>query len=168
MEESRMATEQEQMELFKDWDAPSSDSISVEELDLLSKQYADARADYETKKAISNEAFHHQENLKGKLIELFRKANKKKYSVEGVGNLTVVEKLKVKSPKEIADKKKLFDWFTSEFGEEGMLTFTGVNHNTLNRLYNEKNEEFAERGEQFDMPGVTEPELETTLQLRRS
>lgn len=157
--------ENEQLEL---WDSIGASDISVEQLDDAARAYAKAREDYEQKKSISNEAFHHQNELKNRLISMLKAANKKRYSVDGVGNLTVVEKLKVRAPQSIEDKQAFYDWVESTYGAEARLLYSSINHNTLNSMYNQIAEEAAAKGQDFHIPGVSEPESETNLQLRKS
>lgn len=161
----------EQQEMFNDqlneWDEVEPSDISVEDLDKAAVEYANAREIYDVKRATANEAHREMERKKTRLITLLSYAKKKRYSVEGVGDMTVVEKMKVKTPKDIEDKRKMFDWIEERFGEEGMYNFASINHNSLNSLYNEVSEEFAAKGEIFEMPGVGQPESEKTLQLRR-
>lgn len=156
-------------EMLDAWDgaAEEASTITTEELDAAAKQFAEAREDYEQKKSISNEAYHHAEECKAKLMDLMSKANKKKYSVEGLGSLSVVEKLKVRAPKNLEEKQALYNWLKQEFGESAEA-FLSINHNTLNKLYNEKFEEEAANGNDFKMPGVEEPQTERNIQFRRS
>lgn len=156
---------------LEEWDKMEEESsdktVTTEELDAAIKAYADAREDYDRKKTISNEAHHHAENMKWEVLKLLDAAKKKSYKVDGLASVSKVEKLVVKMPSGHEEKGKLFKWLNENLGAEGFLTYATINHQSLNGLYRKQFEEAAERGENFELPGVGEATTEITLQLRK-
>ena len=156
-----------QMEMF---DALQSDtSITTETLDDAVKQMAQAKAEYESKKVISTEAYHHYQRCQGALIGLLKQAGKSKYVVDGVGTVSVKDKLKVRVPKSAEDKSRFFKWLNDRYGADGFLTYVGVNYQTMNGLYNQEFEHAAEMGtaDEFEIPGIEQPVAEPSLSFRK-
>lgn len=155
---------------MSEWEELSTDdTITTEELDSLVEAMSEAKADYEAKKKISTEAHADYQIKRAYLIAKLQAANKKKYDVEGVGSVTVTESLKVKTPKDFDDKQKLFDWIEGEMGQEGILSYLGINYNTLNSLYNERFAQAKEEGTgaDFNIPGINSPETEYGLRFKK-
>lgn len=144
-------------------------TITTEELDSMVRDMAESKADYEKHKAISTEKYHIYEEKRAKLITTLRAANKGKYVVDGVGTVSVTEKLKVKTPKNPEDKGAFFAWLNQKFGHEGFLSYTGINYQTLQALYNTEFEEAKLNGyaDNFHIPGVGNPEAEYGLSFRK-
>ena len=142
------------------------EDVSTAELDLLVKRLKEARMEYDQAKAISAEKSGKVDDLERELIALLDRAGKTLYEAEGVGRVTLVSKLAVTTPKDLADKEALFNWLESSFGKEGQLAYLTINYQTLNSLYNQQVKEAAERGESFQMPGIGLPTSTTTLQFR--
>ena len=146
---------------------PRGTIVTTEELDhVISKMYK-AKADYDAKKVVSTEAFHHLENCKAEVGELLRKAGKTEYVVEGVGKATVVDKFKVRVPSNPENRKLLFDWLKENLGDEGFYAHATVNYQTLQRLHNDAIET-AEDPAGFELPGVGPAESFQELRFRKS
>ena len=156
----------EQLEMFEQ---PVDTSVTTEDLDTAVELMAEAKADYEAKKSISNEAHAEWQTHKAKVISLLRSINKKKYTVDGVGTVSVTEKLKVRTPQAHEDKELFFAWVNENFGREGFLSYLGINYNTLNALYNDQFTKAKEDGvaSDFNIPGVRNPEAEYGLSVRK-
>lgn len=144
-------------------------SITIEMLDEATAIMAKNKAEYEKLKAISTEAHAMFQESRGKLVAMLMASNKKKYHVEGIGTVSVTEKLKVRTPKGLEDKKALAEWLRTQLGDDGMHTYLSVNYQSLNSLYNSEFEAAKERGtaSEFNLPGVDAPEAEFGLSFRR-
>lgn len=146
---------------------PAGTNVTTEELDhVISKMYK-AKEDYDNKKIVSTEAFHHLENCKAEVSELLRKAGKTEYVVEGVGKATVVDKFKVRVPALPENRKLLFDWLKEALGEDGFYAHATVNYRTLQRLHDDAIET-AEDPSTFELPGVGPAESYQELRFRKS
>lgn len=161
-------TDAEQLRLFEE--AVEDKGITTQDLDKLVDVMARAKSDYESKKAISDEAYHYFQQVKGSLVGMLQAANKSKYSVDGIGTVSVTEKLKVRTPKDFDSKEKFFAWLKDRHGKEGFLSYLGINYQSLQKLYND---EFAQavdegHGSEFSIPGIETPEAEVGLSFRKS
>lgn len=151
------------MDLQKWEEATVYEDISVDEIDQALETYHDARADYEAKKKISNEADAVAKEAKRKLIEILKRSGKKKWEVEGIGKATITTKMTVKVPRDLEEKKKMLMYMRS-LGEEAYIQLVGVNYQTLNGFYNQQ----IESDPDFTLPGVDAPIAEENIQFRRS
>lgn len=146
-----------------------SSSITVEELDRRVQLYSKKRREYEDAKAISSRLHGEQEELESKLIEALELAGKSKYVVEGHGTVYFSDKLTVKTPKTIADKKALFLHLRNQYGEMFYLDKISINHQTLQKLYNDAFKEHVEEkgNSDFHFPGLEAPTNVRTLNFRK-
>lgn len=144
--------------------------VSTEELDLAVKQIRQAKEDYEQKSAVSKEAHFHLENCKKALVDLLSKAGKTKYEAEGVGKVGITERLSVKYPKSLEERREFKQWIEGKLGEEGLLTYLTVNSATLNSLYKEEFEKAKEIGDpsEFRIPGIDEPTASLTVRFNKA
>jgi len=157
----------EQQELF---DRLTTDtSITTEDLDVMVSVMAKSKKEYEQRKAKSDEAHAIYQEKRAKLVSTLQACNKKKYSVDGIGTVSVTEKLKVRTPKGLEAKKELAAWLKQQLGDDGMHTYLSVNYNSLNSLYNQEFEHAKDRGQggDFYIPGIEKPEAEFGLSFRK-
>ncbi len=144
--------------------------ITTSELDDLGKKYQAKYAEYETAKAISSTLYAEAEELEGKLVEALNQAGKSKYHVEGIGTFSFQNKMSVKTPKTIDEKKLLFEYIRTTHGEVFYLDKISVNSQTLNKLYNEDLASAKERGVDpslFHIPGLEQPTVMQSLRLTK-
>lgn len=144
-------------------------TITTEALDGMVKEMKKAREIYESAKAKSTELYKEFESMEGKVIEALTKAGKRKYHVDGIGLCYFIEKLVVTTPKTLEDKRKFFDWLKSTFGETFLLDKQGVNHQSLQKIYNDAYSEAVDRGvgDGFTVPGLASPTAQITLGFRK-
>lgn len=157
---------QVQTEMFEE--APRD--VTQKELDDLVADMAAAQAKYDNLKAESTEAYHAYEKLRAQLVDTLRATGKKKYHVDGIGTVSVTEKLKVTTPKTPEDKSRFFAWLNLKWGREGFLSYTGINYQTLQKLYNDEFKEAKENGTaaDFNIPGVGDPVAEFGLKFNKN
>lgn len=148
-----------QLELFE----TERDDVTIGELDAAIESVAELRADYEAKKKISTEAHNTLELAKNHALSLLTSSGKSSYNVDGVGNASVVNKLKVQMPASPELKGEFFSWLTATEGQDAFNHYATVNYNALNSLYNLKFEE-ADKKDEFKIPGISDPE--STVELR--
>lgn len=138
--------------------------VTTAELDALVQKYKEARTQYEGAKAISNDLHAHMESAKMEVIRLLQAAGKSKYEAEGLGKVTLVDKLQVTTPKDLPSKMELFGWLEKKFGSE-YFAYLSINHQTLNSLYNAELKEAGDNGEEFKIPGLEPATLNTELRF---
>lgn len=145
------------------------ESITTEMMDESVKEMARLKAEYEGLKKQSDAQYHKYQEARAQCISLLNQAGKKKYHVDDVGTINITEKLKVKTPSSPESKDELFTWLESKFGKEGLLSYIGINYQTLNSLYNTEFEEAKLEGtaDNFQIPGVGNPEHEYGLSFRK-
>lgn len=150
-------------------EAEADKTITTEELDQIVTRYRDARKVYESAKAKATELQKEQETLKGKVVEALTKVGKRKYFVDGIGLCYFIEKLVVTTPKTLEDKRKFFDWLKATFGDIFLLDKQSINHQSLQKIYNDAyNAEVEQgRGDQFTVPGLSAPTAEISLGFRK-
>lgn len=145
-------------------------SVTVEELDTLARKYQAKYAEYEAAKTISATLYAESEELEGKLVEALNQAGKSKYHVEGIGTFSFQNKMSVKVPKTLEEKKQLFEYIRTTHGEVFYLDKISVNSQTLNKLYNEDLATAKERGVDpslFHIPGLQQPTVMQSLRLTK-
>lgn len=149
-----------QLDLFE-----TKKEVSVSEMDAVVEEMASARALYDAAKAVSNEAHAVWKEKEFAAMALLKEAGKTRYEVEGVGKISLIEKLKVKMPSSPEQKAEFFQWLRSQ-GEDMANTYLTLNYNSLNSLYNLEFEN-AENKAEFKLPGINEPESTTELRFKK-
>ncbi len=149
--------------------ADASKTISTEDLDNMIIAMKKARDIYDAAKSVATEKYKTFEELEGKVVEALKLAGKRKYHVDGLGVCYFIEKLVVTTPKTLEDKRKFFDWLKSSFGETFLLDKQGVNHQSLQKIYNDAYNAAVEegKGEQFTVPGLDSPTAQISLGFRK-
>lgn len=154
-------------------EAAKGNSITVEELDTLCKEYKAARDYYDSTKEVSDRAYAERERLQGKVVEAMELAGKSKYVVEGVGTLYFNDKMSVRVPKDIEDKKTLFKFILDKYGPTVYWDKVSIHSATLNSFYNEELSAYNEEAKagailgDFKFPGVEAPTAMRSLGLRK-
>jgi hypothetical protein len=146
------------------WESETKrEAISVELLDQLMKEYELARTRYEETKEISDEAYKLAENRKAELIDLLERAGKRNWAVDGIGKVSVSEKMTIRVPQDLMKKKDMLSFFRT-LGEDRYLSMVSVNHMTLNAFYKQE----TEADPNFRIPGCEDGAVEKTLRLNRT
>ena len=151
----------EQQEEF--YEVEPKKEVSVTDLTRLVCQYVDSRAEYDEAKTLSSAKHDVVEGHKTKIIEMLNEAGLKKFSVPGVGDIMKIETLTYQTPKDPADKEKLFGYIENKFGKDGFLAYASINHQTLNSLA-----KLLVEGGETAIPGLGLPKSEPTLRFNRS
>lgn len=143
-------------------------AVTTEHLDQLVKDYRAAREEYDAAKTISNKLSHVKDDKEKILLDTLILAGKDKYHVDGIGLVYKIQKLVVPTPKTLEDKRKLFDYISEAHGEVFLMDKLSINHQTINKLYNDDFEEAAERGDTaFSIPGLQEPTHDISIGFRK-
>lgn len=156
--------EEEQLEM---WEQPKEE-LSIEAMDAAVVKLRKARDEYAELSRVAKESHEVVKELEYQVISMLTKAGKKKYIVEGVGNITLTETLSVQTPKSPQEKEAFFNWLKEEMGQDGFLAYASVNSSSLNKLYKDKFEEYAARGEVLEIEGLQQPVSYTKLSLRKA
>lgn len=141
-------------------------TISVEQMDEAVKELKVLRIRHSEAKAVEKEARERLEEQERFVMKLLASSNKKSYIVDGVGRVTLTERLSVTTPKTPEEKQQFFDWVKKNLGEDVHDAYMTVNSRSLNTLYKELSEEYAQRGEVLNIPGLSAPTSQTILQFR--
>ncbi len=153
------------------WDeATATKSLNLAEMDALVKQSKEAWEKYDAKKAEASELNADAEAIDAKIMQALKDAGKKKYHVQGIGTIMRIEKLTVKVPAGI-DQKREFFAFLKKKGEEFYLSTLTVNSNTLNSWYN-READIASANRKadspaFSVPGIDQPTVRESLRLMK-
>jgi hypothetical protein len=146
------------------WESETKrEAISVDLLDQAMKEYELARTRYEETKEISDEAYKLAENRKAELIDLLERAGKRSWAVNGIGKVSVSEKMTIRVPQDLMKKKDMLSFFRT-LGEDRYLSMVSVNHMTLNAFYKQE----TESDPNFRIPGCEDGAVEKTLRLNRT
>jgi hypothetical protein len=150
-------------------EAGANRAITTEMLDQVIKDMAEKRLAYQSAKALSDEKYHAYEEAERIALEAMRQAGKSKYYCEGAGTAYTVEKLVVPTPKTKDEKQLLFDYVRKTWGEVFLLDKLAIHHQVLQKLYNEAWEEAKAqgKGESFSIPGLQQPTMQISLNLRK-
>ena len=147
--------------------AQDTSALTVEQLDNLILQYSAEREEYEKASKESKRLHAIYKATEETLINTLRALGKKSYKVEGVGNVTVIEKSSVTVPKEVSDKRALFGWIKDQYGDDVLDAMVSINHNKLNGFFNEELEK-NKNNPLFEIPGLSMPSPSNSVQFRRS
>ena len=145
------------------WNAVAEETagqVDTAKVDALVSAWAAARADYDAKKKISNDAHEVCEELKAKVLSTLKFIKKTKYHVDGVGTVSIKRTFQISMPKGLTEKQKLIDYFTGKSLAPQYLT---VNHQTLNSYFNVE----REKDPAFKLPGVADPVADESVALRK-
>jgi hypothetical protein len=153
------------MDDINDWgmgeETPVS-TVTLQQMDDLVKQYAEARSKYDEAKAESNKAHAELQALEGQLVQTLSVNGKTSYNVDGVGSLSVVTLESYKTPKDAEAKKNLFKYIQQKYGQESLTNMLSIHSATLNSWANQE----AQSGV-MSIPGLDQPTVTESLRFRR-
>lgn len=148
---------------LKEWDeATPKKDISIKEMTQLIEFMREAREDYERKKKASNDAHALYKEKQQAVIDAMLASGQKNFSVAGLGQCIITEKLNFKTPKTVESKRELFNYITKEYGRDFLIEMMSINANTLKKF---ANEEMAAKG-LGELPGLDAPTVEHSTQWR--
>jgi len=140
--------------------------IKLGEITLLIEKLKDAKADYEAAKATAQNAERFYKGIRMDVLSILKAAGQSRFHAEGIGSVSITNKLSVTVPKNHEDKEAMLEYF-KEQGQDTFLTYATVNSMSLNSYFKLKTEEAAAKGETFNMPGVGEPTLVENISFRK-
>lgn len=160
------------------WNAEvaKTSSVTLEQLEALITDYRKKREEAEKFRIEKTKIEKEHSEAQARLLNAMQELGKTKYLVEGVGTLYLIDKAVVTTPKTIEDKKAFFAWLRAEYGEAVMMEKIGVNHQTLQSLYNAAAEEHRAKCEKegkleeaaiFTVPGLQPPTNERSVGFRK-
>ena len=117
-----------------------------------------------TAKKLASKSEKEYKDLKKEVIEYLINHELDSFSA-GTCKVSLVNNENVAVPKELADKKLLFDFIKKEFGSDALMNKITINSRSFNSFYKEC---AADSGElDFSMPGVGKPYDTWTIQVRK-
>jgi len=134
-------------------------SITVEELDKLVRDMKVARDAYEVKSQESKALYAEYVKKDNEVMQALDASGKSKYTVDGLGTVSVVSSLKVRTPKTIEEKQAFLDYISNKYGQEVMIDKVSFNYQSLNAFYKEEFNQ-ADNKAAFSIPGLESPEEE--------
>lgn len=148
-----------------EWSEPQeqTSSMTFEEMDNLVQQYHQARLKVEAASAAKKELDQAKQDLEDKVIQALKSSGKTSYTLEGVGSVGVSYRDSFVTPKTNEDKRKLFDYIKSKYGDDYLTKLLGINSNTLNGWA--KSEIEADPG--LTIPGLEAPTSNEILSFRK-
>jgi hypothetical protein len=136
-------------------------SITVLELEAKIREMRKKHAAYDAVKKQAEALYAEYVQLEEAIMQDLERLGKKSYKVEGLGTISVAEKLTVTTPKTVEDKMGLMDYILNKYGRDVMLSKFSVNYQTLQAFYTEEYE-LSEHKATFKLPGIGEPKAVKT------
>ena len=143
-----------------------SENLTTHEIDDLIKSMRDKREKYEEAKKVSSDLYKEYKEEEHRVLQALKNAEKSKYHVDGVGTVSVVARETVKVPKDLDDKRKLFQWIKEKYGDDALDSYLTIHSQSLNSFY-KKELENSEQPELFSIPGLGEPTVTEETRFRK-
>jgi hypothetical protein len=142
------------------------DQITMQELDLLGQVIFKQRQACEEQEKILDSYKEKLAKLQAKMISVLEKFGRSNYSIPGQGMLIKSERLTVTLPKTPEDKDAFYKYLKDKNLFEDIVT---VNSMTLNAFYKKEFDIAAKEGRAvgFKIPGISDPKIITTLNMRK-
>ena len=138
-------------------DTDAHEHITTVEFDDAIKALREAKAKTAASKKINDEDKAVSAAAEKVVMDLLKRSGKTEYVCDGYGRAKLSEKLSVQTPKTPEQKEAFFNWVKDEMGMDSYYAYMSVNSATLNRLYGEKSDEYAAKGEVLDINGIAAP-----------
>ena len=140
-------------------------TVTIDQLESLSKQIADKRAEIDIISLERKKKDAELSELESKMMLTLEEAGKHDYHAE-CGTVYITERVSVKVPKDLDEKRKLFGYLR----EKGIFEeLVSVNSQTLNAYYKAERKLAEEAGNPFfELPGVGEPTVDQILAFRKA
>lgn len=133
-------------------------------LDSLIKEYRALHEEHTKAKAHATDLYRQMDEKKINLLNALRDIDKDKYQVKGLGQVSVVNKFSVPTPKSHQEKKEFFKFLKEYGGEDFFWTYASVNSRSLNSLVNDIKEE---NGADFEVPGIAAPVIRQQIRFKK-
>lgn len=134
----------------------------MQAMDNLVIAYRKARQEYEDKKEIATEAYHEYEKAEKLVRDALISSGKTKYFVDGVGQVSTVEKFSFKTPKDIQSKKLLFAYIKDTYGEEVLDSYVSINSMSLNSWAKKE----MDKDPSLKIPGLESPNSDIEIRFK--
>ena len=148
----------------QNWEEQPSQELNIEQMDNLVLTMKEKRESYEKAKEESNRLYHLYAEAEEKVLNALTAFNKSKYFVDGIGTVSLVEKLSFTTPKENQDKAALFEFIGKKYGEETLKSMLSIHSQTLNSFANKE----IEDDPGIKIPGLSEPTLRKELRFGKA
>lgn len=146
-----------------------SEELRIKDLDNLILAYKQAEHEHREAKDIATKKWEDLCALEAKILAALEASGKSRYYLDEVGTVFTSTSLNFRTPKEMADKKRLIAWINKKYGEEGVLGQVTFNYQSLNGFLRREFEAAAERGDAtFSIPGIEPPTSDTRLCVRKT
>lgn len=154
---------------INEWDSiETPKEISIKEMELELTELKSLKEKYKKANDAAKEANAQMKEQEAKIIDMLKASGQKTFIAGGIGRATLVDKLSVKTPKSIDEKRALFNWIKDNLGEETRDAYMTVSSASLNKFYQEQNDLAAARGEVLEIDGLEPPSSVTTLSFKKA
>ena len=140
--------------------------VNIQQITKLVESLKEAKNDYDAKKAEATNAEKFYKGLRMDVLAILKAAGQSKFFAEGIGTVSVTQKLSVTVPKTHEEKNEMLQFFAAQ-GQDVFLTYATVNSMSLNSYYKLQTEEYAKKGETFSIPGVGAPTMMENISFRK-
>lgn len=155
------------MSNLQEWDEETPKAnISVTALKSLIANLRNLREKYDEAKKVSNEAYEKYREAEALVINAMEATGQKKFSIPGMGTLSVVTKYQVTVPKDIEKKRQIYKYIREHYGQDVLDEFRSINYQSLNSFYKQEQEIAESEGRDFNLPGVDDPTEKTETRWR--
>jgi len=141
---------------------------TLADMDHTIKLMKESQEEYRKLDKVAKEAYAKFQHLEQTVVRLLEESGKQIYIAEGVAKVKVNYVMSVHTPKTIDEKKAFFQWLRDNCGEEVHDSYMTINSQSLNSLYNDLTEQYAQRGEVLMIDGLSEPTARTKLSITKA
>jgi hypothetical protein len=137
--------------------------ITITQMTEYIRAMMEARKDYEDAKDQATKAHDWYEHTRKTVLNALTTQGLDKFEAPGLALVYKSTKEVYRTPKTNEDKQKLFDYIKQKYGEDTLITMASINHQTLNSWANKE----TETGDVMEIPGLDQPTVEETINVRR-
>lgn len=153
-------------DMNNDWNEPKV-AVSVPELKKQISDMREAYEIYEDAKDLSNEAYKKFKEKEVEVVRVLETAGLNKFNIPGLGTASLRRTYRVTCPRDLSDKRALFDYVRQAHGEDFLDTFRSINSASLNKFYNEETAAAEENGLDLKIPGLEDPIENVSISFRK-
>ena len=153
------------MSTANEWNEGSQE-VSLEKTKELVEDMRELRLTYDEAKKKSNEAYDEYKKMETLVLQTLEAAGLEKFNVPGLGTAYTIHKFNVRVPKDLGDKRLLFEYMRNRQGPDATDEMISINHQTLNAYYKQELEAAMSEGKDLKIPGLEDPVEQKSLGFR--
>lgn len=107
-------------------------------------------------------------SLKLEALKVLEASDMPSIRIDGYGLVYKKRNFSITVPKELEQKKQLFDWIMEHKGEETLFALQSIHSSTLNSFWKQEFEHAVEVGDvDFKIDGLDEPSVYYSIEVRK-